>query len=261
MRYVTYSEKEKNIVEKGLIEIQTILMGTDDEAKASLLFCLDKYLDPYYGYNLPYSHEIFDLLEAVVISPNSIDIREDALNLLISYAGGPFPIIEKHYDGLPEEIKSDAKYAVNMYTMWKCAELALQECLRIFAENKRDNDKAFNMGGFPQSAIVVYNTEGTEDGSGYDNIDTIEEVWKINGDKYKVRGIDFTGIPRLRTPISGAYYPRGEFYFNIDMIKKEIYLSYIFGPRYGRGLKYQIQTDEEKCEIVALINPKDLWVM
>ncbi len=261
MRYVTYSEKEKNIVEKGLIEIQKILMGTDDDAKASLLFCLDKYLDPYYGYNLPYSHEIFDLLEAVVISPNSIDIREEALNLLISYAGGPFPIIEKHYDGLPEEIKSEAKYAVNMYTMWKCVELALQECLRIFAESKRDNDKTFNMGEFPQSAIVVYNTEGTEDGSGYDNIDTIEEVWEISGDKYKVRGIDYTGIPRVRTPISGAYYPRGEFYFNIDMIKKEMYLSYIFGPRYGRGLKYQIQIDEEKCEIVALINSKDLWVM
>lgn len=93
MRYVTYSENEKDIVEKGLTEIQKILMGTDDEAKARLLFCLDKYLDPYYGYNLPYSNEIFDLLEAVVISPNSIDIREDALNLLISYAGGPFPII------------------------------------------------------------------------------------------------------------------------------------------------------------------------
>ena len=46
MRYVTYSENEENIVEKGLIEIQKILMGTEDEAKARLLLCLDKYLDP-----------------------------------------------------------------------------------------------------------------------------------------------------------------------------------------------------------------------
>lgn len=261
MRYVTYSEQEKNIVEKGLIEIQKILMGTDDEAKASLLFCLDKYLDPYYGYNLSYSHEIFDLLETVVISPNSIDIREDALNLLISYAGGPFPILEKHYDSLPTEIKSDAKYAINMYTMWKCAELVLKECIRIFTENKKSNYEEFNMGEFPQSAIVVYNTEGTEDGNGYDNLDTIEEVWEIKGDSYEVRGINYTGIPRLRNPISGAYYPRAEFYFNIDMVKKEVYLTYIFGPRYGRGLKYQIQTDEEECEIMALFNPKDLWAM
>lgn len=117
MRYVTYSEKEKNIVEKGLIEIQKILMGTDDEAKASLLFCLDKYLDPYY----------------------------------------------------------------DMYTMWKCVELVLKECIRIFTENKKSNDEEFNMGEFPQSAIVVYNTKGTEDGNGYDNLDTIEEVWEIKG--------------------------------------------------------------------------------
>ncbi len=117
MRYITYSKNEENIVEKGVTAIQTVLMGTDSDAKASLLFCLDKYLDPYYGYNLPYVNEIYDLLETVVISPNTIDIREDALDLLISYAGGSFPIIEKHYDSLPEEIKADTKYAVNMYTM------------------------------------------------------------------------------------------------------------------------------------------------
>lgn len=261
MRYVTYSENEENIVEKGLTEIQKILTGTEDEAKARLLLCLDKYLDPYYGYHLSYSNEIFDLLETVVISPNSPDIRKDALDLLVSYAGGPFPIIEKHYDSLPAEIKSYAKYAVNMYTMWKCVELVLQECLRIFTENKKNHDEEFKMGEFPQSAIVVYNTEGAEDGSGFDNIDTVEEVWQINGDKYEVRGIDVAGIPRLRTPISGAYYPRGEFYFNVDMVKKEVYLSYIFGPRCGRGLKYQIQTHEENCETMALMNPEDLWVI
>lgn len=117
MRHVTYSENEIDIVEKGLTEINRILMGSDDDTKARLLFCLDKYLDPYYGYNLPYVNEIYDLLEMVVISQNTIDVREDALELLTSYAGGPFLMIEKYYDGLPEEIKPYAKYAVNMYTM------------------------------------------------------------------------------------------------------------------------------------------------
>lgn len=41
--------------------------------------------------------EEFDLLEIVVISPNTIDIKEDALNLFTDYAGGPFPILEQHF--------------------------------------------------------------------------------------------------------------------------------------------------------------------
>lgn len=119
MRYVTYSKSEENIVEQGVTAIQKVLMGTDDDAKASLLFCLDKYLDPYYGYNLPYANEIFDLLETVVISPNSMEIREDALELLTGFAGGPFPILERHFDELPEEIKPEVKYAINMFITQK----------------------------------------------------------------------------------------------------------------------------------------------
>ncbi len=260
MRYITYSKNEENIVENGVTAIQTVLMGTDNDAKASLLFCLDKYLDPYYGYNLPYVNEIYDLLETVVISPNTIDIREDALDLLISYAGGPFPIIEKHYDSLPEEINADAKYAVNMYTMCKIEKLVLDECIRIFKENESKNEVSI-MGKFPQSAIVVFNTEGTEDGNGYDNIDSIEEVWEITDGKYIVKGIYGRGIPHQRSPISGAYYPAGESYFNVDMIRKEVYLSYIFGPRYGRGFKYQIQTEGENYEVMELTSLQVLWAM
>ena len=133
-------------------------MGTDDDAKASLLFCLDKYLDPYFGYNRSYTDEIVDLLETVVVSSNSMDIREDALDLLTSYAGRPFPILEKHYDGLPEAIKPNVKYAINLNA-------------------------------------------------------------------------------------------------------KEVYLSYIFEPQYGRGFKYQIQMKETNFESVGFFNPQVLWVM
>ncbi len=260
MRCVTYSKAEENIVEKGFTSIQEVLMGTDDDAKASLLFCLDKYLDPYYGYKLAYENDIFNLLETVVVSPNSMDIREDALNLLTSYAGGPFPIIEKHYDDLAEAIKPDAKYAVNMYAMWRIAALVLDECVKIFRENEITNHSS-NMGEFPKSAIVVFNTEGTEDGEGYDNYDTIEEIWEIVDGKYTVKGISIGGIPRAHNPVSGVYYPVGEFYFNADIPEKEVYLSYIFGPRFGKGIKYQIQMDEETGEFQALVKPQLLWVM
>lgn len=260
MRCVTYSKKEKDIVEKGITSIQEVLLGTDDNAKASLLFCLDKYLDPYYGYNLSYENEIYDLLETVVVSPNTVDIREDALNLLTSYAGGPFPVIEKHYDNLPEAVKPNAKYAVDMYKMRKTEALVLDECVKILQENEMA-DNASNMGTFPKSAIIVLNTEGNEDGDGYDNPDTIEGIWEIADGKCSARRISRDGIPRLRSPVSGAYYPVGEFYFNVKMREKAVYLSYIFGPRFGRGFTYQIQTNEETGEIQALIKPQVLWTM
>jgi len=260
VRYVSYSNDEKNIVESGIAAIQEVLMGTDDDAKASLLFCLDKYLDPYFGYNLPYKDEIYDLLETVVVSPNTVDIREDALNLLIGYAGGPFPILEKHFESLPEALKSDALYAINMYAMWSVEKLVLKECVRLFQENEASNNSQ-SMGEFPKSAIVVFNTEGNADGEGYDNWDFIEEIWKIEKGEYKAIGVPKEGIPRVHSPLSKAFYPVGEFYFNMNLREKEVYLSYIFGPRYGRGFKYEIQMNEETREARALVNQQVLWAI
>ncbi len=47
--------------------------------------------------------------------------------------------------------------------MRKIVELVLNECIRILEKNRTSNADS-NMGEFPQSAIVVFNTEGTEDG-------------------------------------------------------------------------------------------------
>ena len=136
----------------------------------------------------------------------------------------------------------------------------LDECVKILHENEIADNFA-NGGNFPKSAIAVLNTEGTEDGDGYDNPDTIEGMWEIAEGKYTVRAILKDGIPRLRSPVSGAYYPLGEFYFNVNVLEKEVYLSYIFGPRFGRGLKYRIHINEETREIQALGQPQVLWVM
>ena len=62
MRYVSYSKEEMNIVEGGISGIQRVLMGSDSDQKRSLLFCLDRYMDPYYGYQLPFREEIIKLL-------------------------------------------------------------------------------------------------------------------------------------------------------------------------------------------------------
>ena len=67
MGYITYTDDEINIVEQGIEEVRKVLMGEECGKKRSLLFCLDWYLDPYYGNKLPYKDELVELLELVVV--------------------------------------------------------------------------------------------------------------------------------------------------------------------------------------------------
>jgi hypothetical protein len=60
---ITYSDTQREIVQSGPEAIQNILTnGTTGEIR-SLLFCLDQYLDPFYGYKMDFANEIFILLE------------------------------------------------------------------------------------------------------------------------------------------------------------------------------------------------------
>lgn len=102
MRFVSYSRDEMNIVESGISEIQRVLMDSDSDKKRRLLFCLDRYMDPYYGYHLPFQKELINLLETVIVSSNENDVIDDALQLLRDYANGPYKIIE---DGFYNNIR------------------------------------------------------------------------------------------------------------------------------------------------------------
>ena len=63
-----------------------MFFGSDMSEKASLLFCLDKYLNPYFGYNLPYKDEIILLVKQVsVCKKSSQDCRDEAMQLLAMY--------------------------------------------------------------------------------------------------------------------------------------------------------------------------------
>jgi hypothetical protein len=81
-RSVFYSQEEMDIIESGIVEIKDAFDSCSDDKLASLLLALDKYLDPYYKYNLDYSDKIFVLLEKLFISRQNIDIREDIRDLL-----------------------------------------------------------------------------------------------------------------------------------------------------------------------------------
>jgi hypothetical protein len=114
VKAVSYHKSHEEIVEKGVSAIAEVLKGTNDAEKESLLFCLDKYLDPWFGYKLPYANEIFKLLEYVVIDTNTIPVKKDALQLLTDYAWPPFSILEENIDKIEDGLIEDVRYAINM---------------------------------------------------------------------------------------------------------------------------------------------------
>ena len=73
MSYITYTDAEMEIVKSGIEAIRNVLMGTDMGKKESLLFCLDRFLDPWFGYQLPYQDAIVDLLQVVMHMDKEIE--------------------------------------------------------------------------------------------------------------------------------------------------------------------------------------------
>lgn len=116
MRSVVYSDKHSEIIKKGIEAISDVLSGDNTSEKESLLLCLDKFLDPYFGYKLPYESEIFILLQQFIINDNPVEIKQDAIDLLTSYAWPPFPILEKNLDKIETELLPNVNYAINMHT-------------------------------------------------------------------------------------------------------------------------------------------------
>lgn len=115
VRYTTYGANEKEVVKRGIEAIRLVLMGNDDEKKKSLLFALDWFMDPYYKQNhyiADFQDELTDLLQIVVVS-SSDDVSEDALDLLSSYAWGPFEILEKEIDKVSEQMKPYVLEVIN----------------------------------------------------------------------------------------------------------------------------------------------------
>ena len=113
-RSVFYSKSHVEIVEQGFHAISNVLNGEDTSEKESLLLCLDKYMDPYYGLKLPDREKIEKLLQQVIINQNTIGVKEDALDLLTSYSRPPFETLQNNLDEIEPGILPDVLYALNM---------------------------------------------------------------------------------------------------------------------------------------------------
>ncbi len=107
-RTVYYEARHKAIAEGGVEGIVAVLRGDDEAEKASLLLCLDYYLDPYYGCTLAHESEIFALLQELLLTERSQAIRDDILQLLGDYCGD-FSVLRSRICEASGELLPDIK--------------------------------------------------------------------------------------------------------------------------------------------------------
>lgn len=108
VRGIVYGESHMEIVRSGAEAVETFLLNVGNDERLSLLFCLDRYLDPYFGYNLPYAGEIFEILQREVLRERSKEVKEDALQLIGLYAGRRMDTLANRIDEIEPELLRDA---------------------------------------------------------------------------------------------------------------------------------------------------------
>jgi hypothetical protein len=110
--FVTYSQNHREIVESGSEAVKKRLTEADYDEKRSLLFCLDRYLDPYYGYNLPFFDEIILLLQEQLFAEEDEDVIADILQLLTDYSKEQLDYLADHIEELHQHYLANALNAI-----------------------------------------------------------------------------------------------------------------------------------------------------
>ena len=109
MRHVTYTDKHRRLVESGIDAIREVLLSADEREKDSVLLCLDRYLDSYFGVCLPYQNEIIALLQECLFCPNTMSMKEDILRMLSEYATCPLDVLEARFSALEVSLQEEAR--------------------------------------------------------------------------------------------------------------------------------------------------------
>ena len=109
-----YGEEEFKTVENGIAAIEEVLTGNDTHAKERLLYYLDWYMDPYYKKDLSEIEKpLIELLQRIAITDTDLGIVDEAFHLLEAYTEGPYEILAKNIDKVPEQFKPTALYLLN----------------------------------------------------------------------------------------------------------------------------------------------------
>lgn len=111
---VSYDENEVAVVETGIEAIRTVMFSQNITQIRKLLLCLDKYLDPYFQCRLLYEHEIFEVLQELVVSSQSDEVIADTLQLLGDYCTISLNFIETHFDQIKESMKPNVRDVLSM---------------------------------------------------------------------------------------------------------------------------------------------------
>mgnify|MGYP007091935558 FL=1 len=105
--FIVYGQEQRDIVEAGISAVAAVLLEGSEESKRSLLFCLDYYLDPYYGCLHPDSDGIFILLQQCLLTEPSSEVRADIMQLLSDYCDCPLDVLRRHLPDIPKECRED----------------------------------------------------------------------------------------------------------------------------------------------------------
>lgn len=132
--------------------------------------------------------------------------------------------------------------------------LMIDKCIELFEqEQKAEFPKdGINYGNPPKRALIAYGVGGKKM-IAYQIMD-IQKKWLYENGYLKV-----TDVKRIvdRNQKNGMYYSEASFEFTFDTKKGAAYLNICYGPRYARGIRFELEQKENKA---ILSNEKVLWI-
>ena len=133
-------------------------------------------------------------------------------------------------------------------------DLLIQKCIELFEqEQKTDFPKdGINYGKPPQTAIIAYGL-GEMKKVGY-LITDIQKKWLYENGCLKETDLKREINLEQR---NGMYYSEASFGFSFDTDNHWVYLNICYGPRYGRGIRFELK---QEGNTLSLCNEKILWV-
>lgn len=133
-------------------------------------------------------------------------------------------------------------------------DLMIRKCIELFEQERRHDfpQNSISLGEPPKTAIIAYGF-GEMKAMGY-LITDIQKKWL-----YENGHLQETDIKREIDieQRNGMYYLEARFDFAFDTDNHLAYLNVGYGPRYARGIRFELAQKEDG---IFLCNEKILWV-
>ena len=107
VKAVTYGDEQIKLIENGIDGVDDVIFGDDKTAVRSMLFALERYLDPYYNCPLPYRERMYDSLHRLLTTTDDDDIIDDVLDLMMYEDNDIF--LRENIDRIKPERQADVR--------------------------------------------------------------------------------------------------------------------------------------------------------